>query len=190
MKKILVSLMMIALAGTMVGGGVFAAFSDVESSANNQFVAGTLDLEVDDENPWSSTKINVSDMKPGDSGVATMKLENTGSIDGTITVDITTLVDSAGITPEPEPTPDNGELSANMDIVIWIDTNSDGVKDAGETELYSGKLNAEAGPYSIGALAGSGTSYVSISYSIDNSVGNVIQGDSCTFTVLYNLNQA
>ena len=129
-------------------------------------------------------------MKPGDSGVATMTLENDGSIDGTLTVDLTSLSDSAGTTPEPEPTPDNGELSANIDTVLWVDTNNDGVKDAGETELYNGKLNAEVGAYSIGSLAASGTTYVSLSYSIDSSVGNEIQGDSCTFTIEFNLTQS
>jgi len=105
-------------------------------------------------------------------------------------VDLANIVDAPGATPEPEPTPDNGELSANMDIVLWVDANQDGVQDAGETVLYSGKLNAVVGPYDVGAHAAGTTIYVSMEYSIDGTVGNEIQGDSCTFDIVFELTQA
>lgn len=191
MKKILGLIVVALLVIGLVGGGTYAYFSDVETSEDNTFTAGTLDLSVDTENPWDTTKITASAMKPGDSGVATMTLKNEGNIDGTLTVDLTNLVDDPGTTPEPEPTPDNGELSANMDIVLWVDADGDGVKDTGETELYSGKLNEySGGPYTVGTLAGGATTYVSLSYSINGAeVGNEIQGDISTFDIEFNLEQ-
>lgn len=197
MKKILVSLMIIALVCLLIGAGVYAAFSDTETSAGNQFAAGTLDLEVDDENPWASVKIDVDSMEPGDSGAVTCKLVNVGTLAGSsLTVDITGLSDDAGTTPEPESTPDNGELSANIDIVLWVDNGAgggvagNGIQDGTEVTLYSGKLNAEAGPYTVGSGLGAGaTTYVGISYSIAGSVGNVIQDDSCTFDIVFVLTQ-
>jgi len=197
MRRILASLMMIALIGALIGGGVYAVFSDTETSSGNQFAAGTLDLTVDDQNPWASVKINVPAMKPGNSGAVTCKLTNAGTIDGaTLSVDLTNLVNSAGTTPEPEPTPDLGELSANMDIVLWVDNGAgggvagNGIQDGTEATLYTGKLNAEAGPYSVtGGLSAGATTYVGISYSIAGSVGNEIQGDSCTFNIVFVLNQ-
>jgi predicted ribosomally synthesized peptide with SipW-like signal peptide len=191
------SIMIIALVCALIGTGVYALFSDTESSTGNQFAAGTLDLEVDDENPWTSTKIDASVMKPGDSGAMTCKLENVGTIAGTtLTVDLQNLADLPGATPEPESTPDNGELSANMDIVLFEDngagggTAGDGVQNGSEATLYTGKLNAEAGAYTVGSGLGAGaTTYVGISYSIDSGVGNDIQGDSCTFDIVFVLSQ-
>lgn len=190
MKRILFSVMTIAMVGLLIAGGVFAYFSDVESSTGNSFTAGTLDLSVDGANPWASTKITASNMAPGASGVATMTLKNEGTIDGTLTVDLKNLLDAEGANPEPETDKDEpGDLSANMDIALWVDANQDGVQDGGETVLYSGKLNAEAGPYSVGTLAAGATTYVSLSYSIDSSVGNDIQGDISTFDIEFNLTQ-
>jgi predicted ribosomally synthesized peptide with SipW-like signal peptide len=197
-KKILLSIMIIALVCALVGTGVFAALNDSETSVGNQFATGTLDLEVDDENPWTSVKLDADSMEPGDSGAVTCKLENVGTLPGSfLTVDITNLVDSAGATPEPEPTPDNGELSANMDIVLWEDNGAgaggvagDGIQNGTEVTLYSGKLNATAGPYTVGSgLIAGATTYVGISYSIAGSVGSEIQDDSCTFDIEFILNQ-
>ena len=157
----------------------------------------TLDLAVDGENSWTSVKLDVNAMKPGDSGAVSCKLTNIGNMAGSsLTIALQNLADFPGVTPEPEPTPDKGELSANMDIVLWEDngvgvgTAGDGIKNGTEATLYSGKLDAEAGPYTVCCDFGAGaTTYVGISYSISNEVGNEIQGDSCTFDIVFVLNQ-
>jgi len=197
MRRILLSIMIIVLVCALIGGAIYAVFSDTETSAGNQFAAGTLDLTVDDQNPWASVKINVSGMKPGDSGAVTIKLTNAGTLAGSsLTVDLQSLSDSPGTNPEPEGTPDTGDLSANMDIVIWVDngagggTAGDGVQNGTEATLYTGKLNAEAGPYTVsGGLSAGNTTYVGIRYSIASGVGNQIQGDSCTFSIVFVLTQ-
>ncbi|KEK23002.1 TasA family protein [Bacillus gaemokensis] len=56
-------------------GGVFAYFSDSETS-NNSFQAGTLDLSV---NP--TVIVDVKGLKPGDSIERNFQLENKGSLD-------------------------------------------------------------------------------------------------------------
>ena len=192
MRKILISVMTISLVCALIGAGVYANFSDAETSSNNQFAAGTLDLTVDSENPWASTKIDASGMKPRESGVATYTLYNDGTLDASgLMVNITNLSDSEGTNPEPEgDTAEPGDLSANLDMVIWVDTDNDGIKDAGETELASGKLNALSWTtHDAGSLDAGNTKYVSISYSIDSSVGNDIQGDTSTFDIEFVLNQ-
>ena len=188
--KILMSIMTIVTVGALIGGGVYAAFSDPETSTGNQFTAGTLDLTVDGENPWTSTPVSVGNMKPGDLGVVTLTVYNAGNLSGTLSFDLTNLSDSEGTNTEPEGnTAEPGDLSANMDILIWVDSNGDGIKDVGETVLYIGKLSAEAGPYSIGTLNSGVTNYVSMSYSIDSGVGNDIQGDSSSFDLEFTLAQ-
>ena len=82
MKKILFSLMTMVLVIGLVGGGAFAYFSDTETSTNNNYTAGTLDLEVNNENPWASAIWTSPDnVAPGDPEVVvTVVLENSGSI--------------------------------------------------------------------------------------------------------------
>ncbi|MGN7408088.1 TasA family protein [Sporosarcina sp. SAFN-010] len=63
------------LAISMIGGGTYAYFNDVETSTNT-FAAGTLDLTL---NPVEIIKVD--NIKPGDWMNRTFKLENTGSLD-------------------------------------------------------------------------------------------------------------
>ena len=74
-KKLAMGVATGALALSMIGGGTYAYFNDVETSTN-QFAAGTLDLTLNPE-----TIINVDNIKPGDWMNRTFKLENTGSLD-------------------------------------------------------------------------------------------------------------
>ncbi|WP_339227305.1 TasA family protein [Oceanobacillus sp. FSL K6-2867] len=68
----------------LIGGGVFAYFSDTETT-NNTFAAGTLDLAA---NP--TTIIDVENIKPGDIMVREFLLENNGSLDIS-SVDLSTV---------------------------------------------------------------------------------------------------
>jgi hypothetical protein len=83
-----------------------------------------------------------------------------------------------------------GELGANMDVVLFIDVNHDGTVDGGDTTIYSGKLGGIAASYSPDiALAASGTTYISLNWSVDTSVGNAIQGDISHLDMTIKLNQ-
>lgn len=64
-----------ALAVSMIGGGTYAYFNDVETSTNT-FAAGTLDLSLD-----PTTMIDLQDLKPGDWMPRYFELENKGSLD-------------------------------------------------------------------------------------------------------------
>jgi predicted ribosomally synthesized peptide with SipW-like signal peptide len=84
----------------------------------------------------------------------------------------------------------SGELGANMDVVLFIDVNHDGVVDGGDTTIYSGKLGSIAASYSPDiALAASGTTYISLNWSVATSVGNAIQGDISNLGMTIKLNQ-
>ncbi|MER2071629.1 MAG: TasA family protein [Psychrobacillus sp.] len=74
-QKLAMGILTGGLAISMIGGGTYAYFNDVETSTNT-FAAGTLDLAV---NP--TTIIDVKDIKPGDRMNRTFKLENNGSLD-------------------------------------------------------------------------------------------------------------
>ncbi|WP_040208568.1 TasA family protein [Neobacillus jeddahensis] len=73
-KKLGLGLASAALGLSLVGGGTFAYFNDVETS-NNTFAAGTLNLTL---NPTQMFKIQ--NMKPGDKMFKRFNLKNDGSL--------------------------------------------------------------------------------------------------------------
>ncbi|MGN7401528.1 TasA family protein [Cytobacillus praedii] len=74
-KKIGLGITTAALGISLVGGGTFAYFNDVETT-NNSFAAGTLDLGIDKERI-----INIDNIKPGDRFFRYFQLSNNGSLD-------------------------------------------------------------------------------------------------------------
>ena len=64
MKKIILSLAIVAVVGTVVIGGTIAYFSDTETSTGNTFTAGSVNLN----DGLSVKKFDLSNMKPGDMG--------------------------------------------------------------------------------------------------------------------------
>jgi predicted ribosomally synthesized peptide with SipW-like signal peptide len=194
-RKTLISILMIAAALAMIGGGTFAAFSDTETSVGNTFTAGSLDLKVQNSGgAWvddpSVESINaaynelVSNLKPGDSGTITIPVKNAGSLPGTATFTIADVVDAGNATPEPEAAfdPDNGELSANIDVVVMYN----GAAVAGGSgkllDLEGDLLTAPA------PLAAAGEAAWSIQLSIASGVGNVIMADTAVCSVDFGLN--
>ncbi|WAA11835.1 TasA family protein [Fervidibacillus halotolerans] len=73
-KKMSLGILTGALGLTLIGGGTWAAFNDVETT-NNYIAAGTLDLVVNPE-----TLFDLSNMKPGDYITKTLTFTNNGSL--------------------------------------------------------------------------------------------------------------
>ena len=74
-KKLAMGIVTGAMAVSLIGGGTYAYFNDVETSTNT-FAAGTLDLSLD-----PTTIINVDNIKPGDTMFRQFELQNTGTLD-------------------------------------------------------------------------------------------------------------
>jgi len=195
-KKIIIALMTVILSSAFIAGSSYAVFSDTRDDSGSLFISGTPDLKVT-ENPSDPAMLGVNSMEHEDNRTTTYKLTNLGTADGNhLTVDLVNLVDSPGFTPEPEPIPDLGELSAHMNVVLWADNGAsggiagDGIINGTEDTLYSGKLNLEAGPYSVAnGLRAGATAYISVHCSIPSDAGNEIQGDSCSFNTEFVLTQ-
>jgi len=98
MKKILGLTVAALLVMGLVGGGTWAYFTDVETSEDNVFTAGTLNLVPLTAGSGSCTvdvtaggenvngKVVFSLVKPGDSGSITWTLVNSGDLPGTLTI--------------------------------------------------------------------------------------------------------
>ena len=63
MKRIFVSILTIAIVAVVGFAVTRAFFSDTETSEGNNITAGTIDISVNENNPWSEP-VTISDMKP------------------------------------------------------------------------------------------------------------------------------
>jgi spore coat-associated protein N len=211
MKKILVSLMTILLVSALIGGGVYAVFSDLET-APATFTAGTLNLKVGATDPCTET-ITVSNLKPGDAANAAAWLtRNDGSIAGKLTVALGTITNSENGVQEPETgdTGEPGELGANLKVAFWMDADKDGAWSSGDYYLQSDgtKVAWASGSTLPSAAYATVDSYASktwtdvqniagttdagnfrIEYDLPSATGSTVQSDSCAFTITFTLNQ-
>ena len=99
MKKLMGLTIAVLLTASLIYGGVFAFFNDIQASANNQLTAGTLDLSPSTSGSGPAGKyfvttggngvngnVTFQKLQQGDSGNITWALVNTGSIPGTLSL--------------------------------------------------------------------------------------------------------
>jgi len=199
-KKMLFSLMSIALVGALVAGGIYAYFSDIETSTGNTFTAGTLDVKIDGFDDPNVVAVDIGPLKPTDTGGNSWNVTNEGNIAGNFTLTVSAITDDEGTNPEPETdTTPPGDLSGQLKVILYIDANGNGAFDAGDTELYGdgsgGKalLSGMPGGYDPADPGTGGASPVKIEldWELPNQANNNdVQGDSSTFDITFTLNQA
>jgi len=163
MKRILLSLVTIGVISALAIGATSAYFSDSETSENNQFQAGAIDLKVGNANSiynGLSTNLNFQltdltdevffdflDVKPGDYGFDTISLRVDDN-NAWMCADITITKNGENTVLEPELEAGDavqnpqygfwGELANYINFYFWNDADNDGVKDASEQMLTSG----------------------------------------------------
>src|SRR3989344_1787209 len=163
MKKILLSIAIIALVGAVVIGGTTAIFSDTEESTGNTFTAGAIDLTVDNESyyngafnagtSWLQKDLdkdnlffNFQDLKPGDNGEDTISL-HVNNNDSYLCADVTLTSNTDNGSTEPEKndedpyTAGEGELADNVHFIWWAD-DGDNVLETNESPLPAGTLGS------------------------------------------------
>jgi predicted ribosomally synthesized peptide with SipW-like signal peptide len=90
-KKILLGIMTIGLVSMLAGAGLYAYFSDTETSVGNVFTAGTIDISID---PTVGQKVTLNgfvDLKPCQTGYTTTKITNVGPNSATLWKHITNV---------------------------------------------------------------------------------------------------
>ena len=212
--SIMVSLMALALVFALVGAGVVAWFSDTETSIGNVFTAGTLNLlltdNLDDGSEGETATWVFVNIAPGASGGgARLTLRNIGTLPGFIDLSGVMVTNTEGDNPESETdTAVPGDLGAFLRVQIWLDADNDGVVDvdvAGnlvERSIYpaaaigasnpgvTGVLNAIANSYDLNEpLAAGGFAYIALLWTLPDTVGNIVQGDSATLNFTVELDQ-
>jgi len=195
MKRLLINFMTMALVGALIGGGVYAYFSDVETSAGNTFTAGTLDLQVDGENPWTSTAITSSSgMEPGVAAIPVdITCENAGSLTGDLYMRITGVTDTGETINEPECVAEGGTWTSpsgpcagntavdDISTQITFSCEVDGSPVAG---LDGVLLSALPGTWTlIQDDLSAATITLCLGGTLSSSTTNEYQGDRSTFTI-------
>jgi len=205
-KKILFSVMTIALAGALIGGGIYAYFSDVETSTGNVLTAGTLNLTCDIANSFTNPmgdgsvaetegadgendKIVFSNLAPGDSGTITWVMTNTGSLEGTLTVASTvTTSDVSQNEPELAATEQDYDSAADGDLDTFMGVTLQrgiGTNEAGAIANFVYVLDGETKT----GLVGDAGKYVQLSEleAILDAESNVVQASGSSDTIVYKL---
>jgi Camelysin metallo-endopeptidase len=80
-RRVLITMLVLGVAGTVAGWGTFSAFSSTTSNTGNSFAAGTVYLS---DNDAGSAMYSVSNQKPGDTLTKCIKVTYTGSLDSTV----------------------------------------------------------------------------------------------------------
>jgi len=224
-KKLIGLGIAVAVIIALVTTGTLAQFSDTETSSPNTFTAGIIDLEVDcagdtqfaatdDPLPKIFEYLPASDIKPGDSGEVTLSLHlkaDTNNAD--LWMQITTLVDDGGATPESETGTDD-VISDAIEVLIWLDEGStqgwqgtgtdseegDNTWQDGETILFGTVAPGGGTLYSLSTTNNGKLTvmddavactiyYVGWYWILPGTVGNEAQGDYCTFDIVFGADQ-
>ena len=194
MRKILFSLMTLVLVVGMVGAGAFAYFNDTETSTGNTFTAGTLDLQVNGDNPWTAkVDATLKDVKPCEVRWVIITLKNVGTNPMDVWKILKDVVSAGGLFPESEKGEDPGNTINDIDGVIRYDLNVGGVVKIAEaadftisagTHQLLARTTGVAGKYIyLGTIAPDATMLVEQSYHMDKDTTNWAQGDTMTFTI-------
>jgi spore coat-associated protein N len=212
MKKIIGLSVAALIIVALISGGTMAFFSDTETSTNNQFSAGTLNLKLSDSDQTDVDGVTASfggsDLQPGGVvGPSTVTLKNTGDLNADH-VDIkfqNAVTDNPGY--------DAADLGANIADISAVFTFSalsyggtdllsktEGIFDNsyisaadtagnGDGVLTLNEMNSVVIQDLTAPAANNGTAVFSITITIPASVGNGIQGDLVNVTLTFGLYQ-
>lgn len=212
LSGIIALLLVAVMAIGVVGSG--ALFSDTETSNQNTYTAGTLDLQLDGKNGENVVKFTVGDYKPVSGPKAyVFKLENLGSLPGFIDLHDIAVTSHENTVLEPEivagdisdpadPDYGVGELDKVMGMHMFVDeAPSNGSFGGEDTTIYGGAYKQVAGiateyPDLNLAIAAGGTKYITIQigwWNPNHSGGlipdNQAMGDSFDFGMTFELAQ-
>jgi len=145
MKRKTTIILAIILAATITTAGAFAYFSDVVSSNNNNFAAGSLILNVDGQRE-NIVKFSVSNMQAGNQPKRSYVLDNVGTLNGYIDIEVVGVTDYENVRIQPEidagdTTDGVGELSQVLNLRLFIDYGGDGWVSAGDITFFNGKMD-------------------------------------------------
>lgn len=181
MRKILSSILIIGVVGALAVGLSSAFFSDTETSTDNTFQAGSLDLKINSlDNPPAI--VNVDDLKPGDD-VFEEKILKIIDNPAFVWMHIKDLVDDQGTQTSPEIVDENllGGPKYDLQNYLTYDLSVDNeiIIDFDDEILLPDAVSCWI---PLGELPGNTDATVTQSFHFDEDVTDWAQGDTLTFT--------
>jgi predicted ribosomally synthesized peptide with SipW-like signal peptide len=192
-------MMLIGVVVMLAGAGLYAYFSDTESSTGNIFTAGTLDLKIrNGDESWGdgvTSTWTMSNMKPGDTCTGFLGLKRLG----TISADHLEITCSSSVTDPLGPESDTEEGTTDMDkameithmlyyddtwsmdlLALLTDHNGNGIKDLDDFETQGFD----------GLTPPNGATWFEMDLRFHPTLAdNDYQGDILTTTITFTLNQ-
>ena len=191
MKKILLSLAVIAIVAVGAIGATRAYFSDTATISGNTFTSGNLDLRIDsnpagDETYWWSEGFAAptnyfANLYPGFSDHQIIDIKNVG----TVTNDVATIrIERSNLDAW-------NQLPANMNVVITYDGDHDGnFNDSTPLSYTLAEFYANSNQLTLGPITSpDNIASVRIDWSIPTTAGNDIMNDSTVMNVIFGLTQ-
>jgi len=173
----------IRLVLALIVGLVLVGFMPIPALAQGS----VIDLELGGE---GAVSWNISNIKPGDTGVKTVTLHNAGSADGFVTIWISDVVSSEGANPDSEAgdTAEPGEL---IDYLVFNLSCSRLSTNLGlpSTINHFPHSSSDVNYIKITPLNAGETVSLSWEWELPPQTGNEAQGDSLSFTINYMLEQ-
>ena len=203
MKQILVPIVTIGLVAMLAAGaGTFAYFTDTETSAGNNFTAGTLDLET------CRNTFVIEGIQPSYTGhtgesfydgrIGIESYQNKGTCDGKAYVTITNISNTEGENPESETDiVEPGDLGDHLKVTkfvwgtsFWPPTAPSSVTHINNTIVVNKTLKEiEGTPYLLGDLPAGKKYYAEFYWELPAGTGNDCQGDVVMFDWKLDLDQ-
>ena len=180
MNKALVSLLTLALVGFVTVQAATSFFSDQETSSENTFQAGVLDLKVNDtDNP--GVLVDVADLKPGDDYFFDKKLKVVDN-PAYVWIMLSDFFNSQGFQTEPEAEEEsNTQPTSNLEsaLIYDISVEENVVLHFDDTKTLSEIIGCWI---PLGTLPGGQELTITQSFHLPTTVTNWSQGDQFTFT--------
>lgn len=200
MTNILKSLFVVVAVAAVAGGATWAYFSDTETSNDNTFAAGSLDLKLDGGDV-NVVKFTVNNMVPGNQPKGTYRVENAGSVNGYLDLESVSVTNKENSCVDPESTAgdttcDNpgdgqGELQDVVNVRLFEDNDCDGWIGTGETVFYNDKVKNLPGNFerNLALNVGQEKCITAIYDWWSTADDNKAQGDSMVVNVGFELGQ-
>jgi predicted ribosomally synthesized peptide with SipW-like signal peptide len=203
-RKLLLSSISIAATAALLGAGVYAKYSDTETSSNVSVTAGTLNLVVDGTAVGQNFSFDNAYPGYASPGLFGYVLKNTGSLPGNLHVYLVKDVDEENSLVEPETDAlDEDVAGGEIDnfLMVTVDGNSFGYPPAipsmglntvavgGRIELTSMIWGAPVITIAPGGQYPAGPAELWFGYKISADATNAIMTDTLGFHLEFTLEQ-
>ena len=199
-KRILISLAIIGAVSAIVVGATTAYFSDTETASGNTFTAGTLNLQVGNDDPYTE-HITIDNITPSPGfpdwvwvgPVYTVK--NIGTLPGKLSIEFRNVVNEENGRREPEieagdESEDSGELGEYLKLVNVTAKIGTGKWTPIYTWPYLSVNDTDGRTFDIGILEAGETAKLDLDWWLSDDPNiNVVQSDSVEFDIIFKLEQ-